>query len=428
MRTRLIALWVTMLLCGILCFSAHAQCVCPPMQYDTLVTSTIHFRHDRAAIDSNYLDNSKSLSAIRTALGQIAVESGESIASIIIEGYSSPVGNEPYNQRLSLRRAQKAEAFLRTIPGLEDMDMILVGKGEDWHTFTEDIKAGYHKDNRRLVLTILDLNIPTYQKEIQLKALDHGQTTWRYLVRNHMTASRHAVTIVVVKKRRIVEALPQPAAITAKAVTSLQSGIIAADLVNPAASQPTKFTSSTSLTSSARTPLASVRTNLLVPALNVGAELPLGNNWSVAADYYFPWIWPSKKNENCFEFLGWSAEGRYWFGRNRKPQDRLKGHSVGVYFAGGYYDFERSYRGMQGEFISPGVDYTYSMAIGRRKNLHLQFTLAVGYIRSWGRTYNVFGSYGELYPDEGTVIWDYVGPTKAAVSLVVPFYKKEGRR
>ena len=258
------------------------------------------------------------------------------------------------------------------------------------------------------------MNIPTYQKEIQLKALDHGQITWRYLVRNHMTASRHAVTVVVVKNRFAGEILPKLDTMTTGAVTMLQSAINTADLFKPAPSS--------------KTPLASVRTNLLVPALNVGAELPLGNNWSVAADYYFPWIWPNKKNENCFEFLGWSAEGRYWFGRNRKPQDRLKGHSVGVYFAGGYYDFERSYRGMQGEFISPGVDYTYSMAIGRRKNLHLQFTLAVGYIRSWGRTYNVFGSYGELYPDEGTVIWDYVGPTKAAVSLVVPFYKKEGRR
>lgn len=423
---------ITMMLCGIFSISSHASNLCQhessyqnkaavtETQYDTISTSKIYFRHDKAAIDSNYLENRTSLISIRKALQEIASESPHSIASIIIEGYSSPVGNEPYNQRLSLRRAQKAEAFLRTIPGLKDLNMILVGKGEDWDTFTKDINADYHKENRRLVLTILDLNIPTYQKEIQLKALDHGQATWSYLVRNHMTASRHAVTVVVVKNRFAGEILPKLDTITTGAVTMLQSTINTADLFKPAPSSKTPLVS--------KTPLASVRTNLLVPALNVGAELPLGNNWSVAADYYFPWIWPSKKNENCFEFLGWSAEGRYWFGRNRKPQDRLKGHSVGVYFAGGYYDFERSYRGMQGEFISPGVDYTYSMAIGRRKNLHLQFTLALGYIRSWGRTYNVFGSYGDLYPDEGTLVWDYIGPTKAAVTLVVPFYKKEGRK
>ena len=294
MKIRLIAAFATFLLCGILDISARASCV-SAIQYDTVSTSTIHFRHDRAAIDSNYLNNSTSLSAIRSALKQISAESTESIASIIIEGYSSPVGPEMYNQRLSLRRAQKVEAFLRTIPGLLDVDMILVGKGEDWSTFAEGIKAGYQRKNRSKVLKILDSDIPTYKKESKLKALDYDQTTWHYLVRNYMTTSRHAVTIVVVKKSRMLDILPQPAAITAKAVTSLQSGIIAADLVNPAASQPTKFTSSTSLTSSARTPLASIRTNLLVPALNVGAELPLGNRWSVAADYYFPWIWPSKK-------------------------------------------------------------------------------------------------------------------------------------
>jgi len=177
-----------------------------------------------------------------------------------------------------------------------------------------------------------------------------------------------------------------------------------------------------------KAPLFSARTNLLVPLLNAGVEVPLGNNWSVAADYYYPWIWPNQKNKNCFELLGWSMEGRYWFGRDRQSQDRLKGHSVGVYMAGGYYDFEKNYRGMQGEFLSPGLDYTYSMAVGKAKRVHLQFTLAVGYIRSWGRTYNVYGDYGALYPDDGTVIWDYFGPTKAAVSIVVPFYRKEDRR
>ena len=104
-----------------------------------------------------------------------------------------------------------------------------------------------------------------------------------------------------------------------------------------------------------------------MPLLNAGVEVPLGNRWSVAGDYYFPWIWPTQKNKNCFELLGWSVEGRYWFGRDRQPQDRLKGHSVGVYMAGGYYDFEKNYRGMQGEFVSPGVDYTYSMAVGKTK-------------------------------------------------------------
>ena len=424
MKARLITVFMAVLLCVINNFSAQAADVCPTFRYDTLASSTIHFRHDRAAIDSTYLDNQNSLAVIRTALEAIAAEDKESIASIIIEGASSPIGHEVYNQRLSLRRAKKAEAFLRTIPGLENVDMMVVGKGEDWQTFTGDIKAKYARKNRQELLDILASDISNKEKKQKIQALDSDGTTWRHLVVNYMTGSRHVVTIVVVKKCRISESLPKLHA----PKDTLQAPQTGLRIPHKPDTAPTQQPAHQPAKQQGPAPLYSLRTNLLVPALNVGAELPLGNNWSVSADYYFPWFWPSQKNKNCFEFLGASIEARYWFGRDRKPQDRLKGHSIGAYFAGGYYDFERNYRGMQGEFLSPGIDYTYSMAIGRQKNLHLQFTLAVGYIRSWGRTYNVYGDYGELYPDEGTVIWDYVGPTKAAVTLVVPIYKKEGRR
>lgn len=408
---------------------------------DTLVRCAINFRHDHAAIDSSYLNNSQALAEIRKALETVETEHpGGGIASIIIEGSSSPVGYEPYNQRLSRLRAKKVEAFLRTLPALQDVDMKVIGKGEDWQTFTRDIKADYTRKNRKKLLSILDSDLSPTLKKQKIAALDSDGTTWHYLVRNFMTNSRQAVTIVVVKKSRVVQsALPRLYAPKDSLKVSSQS--LAQPQLQPVEQEPSQpqlepQQSELSQPQSAKaddqpqpqTPRFSLRTNLLVPALNVGAELPIGNNWSVAADYYYPWIWPGQKNKNCFEFLGWSAEGRYWFGRERMPQDRLKGHSVGLYVAGGYFDFEKNFRGMQGEFVSPGVDYTYSMAIGRKKNLHLQFTLAVGYIRSWGRTYDVYGEYGELYPDEGTLVWDYVGPTKAAVTLVVPFYKKEGRK
>ena len=174
------------------------------------------------------------------------------------------------------------------------------------------------------------------------------------------------------------------------------------------------------------TGLIAVRSNLLVPALNVGVEYPLGTNWSVAADYYFPWLKLGEKNKNCFQLLGWSAEGRYWFGRDRSLDDRLKGHSVAFYGAGGYYDFEFNYEGTQGEFVTAGFDYTYAMPIGKKKRLNLEFTLAVGYIHSWGRPYEVLADYGPLFKEIADISFDYFGPTKAAVSLVVPI--KVGRR
>jgi hypothetical protein len=295
--------------------------------------------------------------------------------------------------------------------------------------FTEDIRANYHRRNRAQLLQILDdKSLSDQQRKEKIIAMEPDSLTWRILVRDYMGSSRNSVVVVVVKKERIIEPLQMCQPITARAETSENPPSALTFAKQPATQKPEPDKPAESTETQSKAPLFSARTNLLVPLLNAGVEVPLGNNWSVAADYYYPWIWPSQKNKNCFELLGWSMEGRYWFGRDRQPQDRLKGHSVGVYMAGGYYDFEKNYRGMQGEFLSPGLDYTYSMAVGKAKRVHLQFTLAVGYIRSWGRTYNVYGDYGALYPDDGTVIWDYFGPTKAAVSIVVPFYRKEDRR
>ena len=173
-----------------------------------------------------------------------------------------------------------------------------------------------------------------------------------------------------------------------------------------------------------RIPVVAFRSNLLVPALNAGIEVPIGKHWSVGADYYFPWIWPKKDNKNCFELLAWGIEGRYWFGKNRTAFDRLKGHSVGLYGYVGYYDFERNFHGHQGEFLNVGVDYTYAMAVGKRKSLHLEFSLGLGYIYSEARQYTVIEANGPLISDKITKKVGYFGPTKANVSLVVPIFKK----
>ncbi len=171
-----------------------------------------------------------------------------------------------------------------------------------------------------------------------------------------------------------------------------------------------------------------LRSNLLLPALNIGAEIPVGNKWSFAADYYYPWLWPGKKNKQCFEFLGWSAEWRYWFGKERTAARRLQGHSMALYGAGGYYDFQKDYKGKQGEFYSCGLDYTYSTPLGKREKVFMEFTIAVGYLRSDYRKYEVLADYGPLFKEDGEYLFDYIGPTKAAVSLVIPIRKKEGRK
>ena len=432
-------------MCGIK-LSSHAQ------DLDTLAKTYIWFDHNAEVVDQNYLGNHASLASIREALEIIHRDSLNSISTIVVEGAASPLGGDNYNQRLSLSRAQTVASFLKNIPEVRDggYPIRLVAKGEDWVSLWEDVQKTYTKPNKDILLALLRADAPNYIKEDLIKDLDNSRT-WNILVNDYMKSSRHVAVYVLVKSSERKEILarsksaavpdlvdeptpsPAPAPISAPSAAPIQpeqkteSKYENTPIYQPKESskepQPAPVKSH-----NLNGAVAAFRTNLLVPAMNVGLELPVSDSWSFAADYYFPWIWPSQKNKNCFEFLGLNIETRYWFGRDRQAEDRLKGHSLGFYVAAGYYDFEKNYRGMQGEFASTGLDYTYSMAVGRKKNLNLQFSVSLGYIRSMGTTYNVYGDYGALYPDEGRVKWDYVGPTKVAVNLSLPLQRKEGRK
>ena len=372
-----------------------------------------YYRFDRPEIDLTYKSNRQTSELLKDHLLNTA-----RIDSVIAYVSSSPDGQYEYNILLGRRRASEAEKFLIELsaerPGLAIKTVV---QDENWSGLIRLIEEDYFRHDRDKVLEILYReSVGKDARKALLEELDNGKT-WGYILWKYMPQLRNATVITL--KLKPAESLPQMEPIRLKSLAAPLRPIVNPALQPQEAQTPVQESQTPSL--QPPTALWALRTNLLVPALNIGAEFPIGNSWSVSADYYFPWIWPNKTNRNCFELLGWSVEGRYWFGKDRQPQQRLRGHSVGLYAAGGYYDLEWNYSGQQGEFVSTGLDYTYAMAVGKRKRLNLEFTLAVGYIRSWGRSYNVPGAGGELYPEPGTVIFDYVGPTKAAVSLVVPF-------
>lgn len=388
---------------------------------DTLIHTHLYFDHDQGHIDSTYRWNLRAMDSVRVAFATLGKDSLQSISTIIIEGASSPVGDYWYNQRLSKKRAQVAEQFLHSLHGLENANIEVKGAGEDWELFEEEVIKYYDRPNKRKLLEIIRSDASKADKEIKIRNMDPGEATWKYLVENCIRDSRRVKILIVTDITR--EHLPQSRIKTFTA--QAQCGESSTPIIGKPIISPAKvYTPADSMQS----PVFAFRSNLLLPLLNFGAELPIGNHWSIGADYYYPWLWPDKSNKDCFELLGWSLEGRYWFGRDRKPEDRLKGHSLALYGAGGYYDFEKEFRGMQGEFLSTGLDYTYALGVGPRSRVHFEFTIAVGYIHSVGMTYDVFSEGGDLIPDGNKQTFQYFGPTKAAVSLVIPIFKKEGNR
>lgn len=167
-----------------------------------------------------------------------------------------------------------------------------------------------------------------------------------------------------------------------------------------------------------------VRTNIIYDALlipNIGVEFDLGKRWTVAANAMYGW-WNNDRSHWYWRAYGGDVALRKWLGKAARRK-ALTGHHVGVYGQIFTYDFETGGRGYMGgkpggtlwdkmNYVV-GAEYGYSLPIARRWNI--DFTIGAGY---WG------GIYHEYLPQDGEYVWQatkkrqWIGPTKAEISLV----------
>ena len=176
-----------------------------------------------------------------------------------------------------------------------------------------------------------------------------------------------------------------------------------------------------------------VKTNALaIPLANVIVEVPLGANYSLSLEWFYPWLWRSHSAKGvdysgkCVQVLSGCLDARYWFSSQR---GRLLGHAAGLFGMGGIYDLEWNYHGYQGNFFSTGVEYIYVCPVFRDK-LRLEFSLGLGYLYSRAREYSVYLEGGQAFTEKDMAKdIHFVGPVKGGISLVVPIRtpKKGGR-
>lgn len=388
---------------------------------DSSITKKISvlYRTDESDIDENYRDNLARTDSIRNILTPPC----NKIDSIIIFSWASPDGSYTHNSDLAVERNLKARDYLlKEYPEL-DPDLIKLKPGtENWTYLSEIVQERYSRPDKERVLNIIyDTSVGVETRKWRLKRLDEGRT-WNYLLHNYMPLLRASTYIFVYTEDlepeiteipEIAETEPAPVPEPEEEVTEQAD---TAQVIIPQ-QEVTPGPESLSRT------IFAMRTNLLVPLLNFGAEVPLGNNWSIGADYYFPWMKRNSHNKECFQLLGWSLEGRYWFGKDRTEADRLKGHSLGLSTMIGYYDFERNYAGQQGEFANISIDYLFALPLCKDR-ISLEFTAGIGYFLTMGRPYDVFHDGGKAYRKGYSKRDHWIGPNKIGVSLVVPIKAK----
>ena len=170
-----------------------------------------------------------------------------------------------------------------------------------------------------------------------------------------------------------------------------------------------------------------VKTNLLYDVAlipNIGAELYIGGRLTLGADVFYTWL-SSDSRHRYWQGYGGYFTIRHYFGKNTKHSTLntkhstlnsklFSGHHLGAYVLALTYDVEFGGKGYQAEKLGwgGGLEYGYSLPIGRR--LNLDFSIGIGYQTGDYKTYEPIDDH---YVWQSTNKRHYFGPTKAEVSL-----------
>ena len=381
---------------------------------DTITTDInkiiFYFRFDNADFDAYYMSNTKSLGQLDKLLG--SEELLRSIDTLKVGATASPDGNYEYNLNLAKSRALSLKRMLlQRYPLLNGVTIITTASVTSWSKVDELIKDDYNIPRRDRVIYILNTSTNEAAIGWKLKQIGDGEA-WRYIKNNYLPYLRsNAFSIQTVEKKTISNRVGKASSVNEQEVPLV----------------PVSRITVQTLPNVERKYLFALKTNLLFDAvslINVEIEVPIGNRWSIAGEWIFPWwSWDNGKansKRNRLQVMNGSLEGRYWFG-NRSERPKLTGWFAGVYVGAGLYDLERDKKGVQGElFVMGGLSGGYAHTINRSGSLRMEYSLGVGYISSnynkYNSCFNVNNKWNAIPEEHGTSF--YVGPTKAKVSLV----------
>ena len=406
---RLIALIITF---STLCGFAYGQEVKDSVK--------IYFRQGSATLDTS-IGNNKA--ALRRIADSLAVSYTDSLyryflQEVTVIGGASPEGSLELNRRLSEARANSLFDYLPRYNGESHIEQNFIYLGRDWQGLLQLVLADAKVPHRDEVIGILqDIIRKSEDGEsaendfYRLRALKGG-VPYRYLSQRLFHELR-ATRLIVSYGRTWIPVYD---------LGTLQDIDIRA--IAPEVASHQLSSTPIYVMTPPKPRYMALKTNMLYDIAltpNIGAEVYLGRDLSVAANWMYAW-WGSDTWRWYWRTYGGDVSLRWWFG-SKAQQKPLTGHHAGLYGQVLTYDLlwgEKGY--MAGEpggnifdraAFAAGLEYGYSLPITRRMNI--DFTLGMGYM---------WGIYYEYTPEDDCYVWQttknrrWLGPTKAEVSLV----------
>lgn len=404
---------------------------------------SIYFRVSKVEVDPSYRNNRATLSKI---ISVFTSENIPYIKSARIEAYASPEGSIAFNEKLSWGRAKSIKKYIiNNCPPAINTEITAEGVGENWNGLRKLIHADINAPRRNQMLSIIDRGLADkrtnsgayYKKEL----INLGPNIWNYIRKNYLPLLRMEALIVVFVKPDAPQLVLNNINESLRGVNGVRVEILKPEvivvrdtIVKPIVDTIVKYKIDTvrvtqyvmvkDSTKWVKEPLFAIKTNLLydlASVLNVEVEFPIGRRWSVAGEWIFPW-WTfdngkANSSRHRVQLLSANVDVKYWLG-DRSKFKKLDGWFLGAYGGSGKYDFEYAKKGIQGEFcIFAGISGGYSHRIS--KNLYLEYSLGLGYLRTDYRKYTTKWGYDNLwhpiFKEGGKYTW--IGPTKAKISF-----------
>ena len=379
-----------------------------------------YFSFDNPDFDPTYMSNMSSLEELDKSLNSESLRL--SIDTLFVSATASPEGNYNYNLKLAEGRALSFKSMLIKRYNFPASSVIeLDAYVTSWSELGGLIEEDSNLPMRDAVLKILNSNYSHGVTGWKLKKLGGGES-WRYIRSNYLPYLRNNDFNIDIK----VKTPAVDSVLEVEEIIEIEPEIV--EEVDMVVEQEAILPLPTVADSEVkRKPLFALKTNLLFDALtliNLELEVPIGNRWSVAGEWIFPW-WTfdngrSDSKRNRIQMLNGNLEGRYWFG-DRLDRPQMTGWFAGVYVGGGLYDFEYKAKGYQGEFfIMGGLSGGYAHTINKAGSLRMEYSLGIGYIETnyayYESCFNIEDMWHAIRKEDGR--YSYLGPTRAKVSLV----------
>jgi len=377
---------------------------------------TIYYRRNKTDIDTSYLWNPAQITQLRSFLRKDIV-----VDTITVYAYASPEGHYGHNVWLSRQRAENARKYIVEEYGLDPGKVRICQQEENWPGLRQAVRNFYEGDNRDDLLEILWAEgLSDKERKDRIIALDAGKT-YSYLIDVLMPPLRSAIFSITWSRRNAFD-LPSVKWGGESKAERRQETKEEEQPQYPEIQQDTI----------AKRTIVALKTNVLydaVTAINYQVEVPIGKNFSVVWEHYFPW-WATKKElKYCLQYLTLGGEARWWFAPKPRPEtkdrvlrDVLVGHYIGAYGLWGKADLQWQDKfGMYqcAPILSAGLTYGFVTPI--TKHLNLELSVSAGYARIPYQHYIPSEDWQILWRDRNDAgITHYFGPTKVTVTLSMP--------